>query len=75
VDLPHGDDSGRRQPRDERRREPRIQANGLEYLVTINGSVFVALSLAQAEAIAYRAGRMPRDTERSSRASAPRGGP
>ncbi len=31
-----------------------IQANGLEYLVTINGSVFVALSLAQAETIASR---------------------
>ena len=42
------------------RREPIIQANGSEYLVTINGSVFVALSLAQAETIAYRTRGKPR---------------
>src|SRR5262245_46185758 len=35
-------------------RAPLIQANGREYLVTINGSVFVALSLEQAETIAAR---------------------
>lgn len=35
-------------------RDPIIQPNGKEYLVTTKGSVFVALSLAQAEAIATR---------------------
>ncbi len=39
-------------------REPRrhvlIEKNGDEYLVTINGAVFLALSLAAAEAIARR---------------------
>jgi hypothetical protein len=37
-----------------RPRDPLIEANGSEYLVTINGSVFLALSLTQAEGIAYR---------------------
>jgi hypothetical protein len=40
-------------------RPPVIEANGAEYLVTINGSVFLALSLAQAETIAYRSRRRP----------------
>jgi hypothetical protein len=31
-----------------------IEQNGSEYLVTINGAVFLALSLAQAEAMARR---------------------
>ena len=44
----------------DRPRTPIIEANGSEYLVTINGSVFVALSLAQAETIAYRTGRKAR---------------
>lgn len=40
-------------------REPRsalIERNGDEYLVTINGAVFLALSLAGAQAIARRSG-------------------
>lgn len=45
----------------ERRRDPTIERNGGEYLVTINGSVFVALSLAEAESVAYRLGRRLRD--------------
>ena len=35
-------------------RRPVIEPNGKEYLVTMNGAVFVALSRAQAEAIASR---------------------
>lgn len=35
-------------------RDPIIQPNGQEYLVTTKASVFVALTLAQAEAIATR---------------------
>lgn len=34
--------------------EPVIEANGAEYLVTMPGAVFVALSLRQARAIAGR---------------------
>ena len=40
----------------------RIDPNGEEYLVTINGSVFVALSRRQAEAIASRTRRQPRSS-------------
>ncbi len=35
-------------------RGPIIQRNGAEYLITVNGSVFLALSLAQANTIANR---------------------
>ncbi len=38
-----------------------IEKNGREYLVTINGEVFLALSLAGAEAIARRASASRRD--------------
>jgi hypothetical protein len=41
------------------RRDPIIQANGSEWLVTINGAVFLALSRAQAETIAYRMSGRP----------------
>lgn len=44
----------------DRPRHPVIEANGAEYLVTINGSVFLALSLAQAETIAHRTRSKPR---------------
>lgn len=36
-----------------------IQPNGREYLVTINGSVFLALTLAEAEAIVNRLRNRP----------------
>jgi hypothetical protein len=48
-------------PSPARRRAPIIEANGSEYLVTINGSVFLALSLTQARTIAYRMGHPRRD--------------
>ena len=35
-------------------REPLIEANGSEYLISFNGSVFLALSLADAQRIAHR---------------------
>ncbi len=44
-------------------REPIIQRNGAEYLVTVNGGVFLALSLAQAHTIANRMGRRQRARE------------
>lgn len=41
-----------------------IEANGSEYLVMINGSVFLALSLGEAEALARRMCRSPTPRER-----------
>lgn len=35
-------------------RAPVIERNGAEYLITLNGSVFLALSFAAAQRIAYR---------------------
>jgi hypothetical protein len=39
---------------DTERREPVIERNGAEYLISYNGSVFLALSFAAAESIARR---------------------
>ena len=41
-------------PPDQQRRRVSIERNGEEYLVTINGAAFVALSRPEAEAIARR---------------------
>ena len=49
--MPDGDDR-------DLHREPIIEPNGSEYLVTVNGSVFLALTLVAAERMARRmAGR------------------
>jgi hypothetical protein len=48
-----------------------IQRNGQEYLVTINGSVFLALTLAEAEAIVKRMRNRPGDAIRDGAAAPP----